>query len=461
MSAILLIAIPLFLAFVSMIYKKGAPILLILSALINSVLVFIVPLGTVVIGGYNQPLGISLFFDTYARLGLIFLNILFLIISFLNLKAFSKYAQVLMIGLVGLNGLLLTGDLFNLFVFLEITAISAYLITTSNKKPVSTFNYIVIGSIGSTFYLFGLAILYAMFGTLNMMDMIHKIDVENVAYTKLLLPFFLMFLGLGVDAKLLPLNAWVKGILKHSNTLSGPMIGSIYALGISLTMGRLITNLFQFEGRLLLVVVILLSLGILLGEIMAFQSSKIKEILLFSSIAQASIVMMLFTQGLVKWAIYLAIANAISKAFLFLTINHATHNQSDELDDVQGLFSQNKLIGVAFSISALSIIGLPVFVGFQIKVGYLSELIMKDLWLIVLVILASSVIEGIYMIRLLIKLWYPTENTKPYTFNPFYKAFGLGVAIIILVLGIYTKPLDHYDHSIDQVQEEIEVIYHG
>ena len=140
MNAILLVAIPLLAAFLSIIVKKYAPYILLVVGLFNVIILFFIPEGFVILGGFNQPLGINLLFDTYSKIALILINVLVVVISFLNIKDYSKFSSILLVALAGLNGLILTNDLFNLFVFLEISGIAAYLISTSNKKPVKTFH---------------------------------------------------------------------------------------------------------------------------------------------------------------------------------------------------------------------------------------------------------------------------------------------------------------------------------
>ncbi|PKK97057.1 MAG: hypothetical protein CVV58_03220 [Tenericutes bacterium HGW-Tenericutes-3] len=292
--------------------------------------------------------------------------------------------------------------------------------------------------------------------------MIHEIQSVTIPYTRLILPFFLMFMGLGIEAKLLPFNAWVKGILKHSNTLSGPMIASVYAAAISLMLGRLIHNLFMFEGKLLLVVTVLLALGVILGEAMAFSSKKAREILLFSSISQACIRVLLFVNGIIIWAVYLVIANALSKLVLYLIINRAVkETKSDDVDDLQGLFAKNILVGIAFTVAALSVMGLPLFAGFVIKLNYLTHLAVAGQLAIVLLILVASIVEGIYFVKLLIKLWYAGDQELSVRFDLPYKAVFAVVTLMIILFGLYSAPLDSLDNGIDTIQDEIGVIYNG
>jgi len=456
MSAILLVAVPLLAAFLSILGKKLAPYLLLVVGLFNIIILFFVPEGIVIIGGFEQPIGISLLLDTYSRLALLLINGLIVLISFMNLGKYKKYAGILLLAMAGLNGMLLTNDLFNLFVFLEISGIAAYLISSSNKRPVKTFHYLVLGVVGSSLFLFGVVILYSMYGTLNMVDMIQKINLVG-NYSELILPFTLMFIGLGVEAKLLPFNSWVKGVLGESNTLSGPMIGGVYAGAFGFVLGRYITNLFMFEGNLLLVVTVLLSLGILVGEAMAYSSSKAREILLFSSVAQASIVALLFVNGVILWAVYYIMAAAISKTILFFVINKATKEVgSDEIDQLQGLFVNNKVVGVAYTLITLSVMGLPLLVGFTIKINFLTQLAAGDqIWLIIVILLATLV-EGIYFVRMLIKLWYKGNNEINVSYcNPLKIIFVI-IALAFLTFGVYQTPLNNLDNSIDTVMEVVD-----
>ncbi|AIO18903.1 NADH-quinone oxidoreductase subunit N [Candidatus Izimaplasma bacterium HR1] len=444
MSVVLIISIPLLAAFVSILNKKIAPyLLLVVSFGILVLLGFdLIELGTVTIGGFAAPYGISLILDSYSFTGIYIVNILFFLVVAVTFRKYAKMASILLVALAGLNGLLLTGDLFNLFVFIEVSGIAAYLITTTNKKPVATFNYLVLGTVGSSLYLLGLIILYAMFGTLNMADLAVNITASSATATQVALPFLLMFIGLGVEAKLLPFNSWVKGILGSSNKLSGPMIASVYATTMALVFGRLLTNVFVISDQLMLIISVVLIFSILAGEAMAYASSKLREVLLFSSIAQAAIVIMLFVLGFTWFGLVLAILNGFSKLVLFLIVNTVTdQTETDEVNDLRGLFTENKLVGAAFSITVLSVLGLPLFIGFIVKMNILMTLVDNGNLLFVIAILASSVVEGVYFIKILIKLWFEKGEVKKVKFDNVTKYIVVVIALAIVVFGIYFEPL--------------------
>jgi len=438
MNIALLVAVPLGLAFASILHKKLAPVLLLIGSLFVLVGLSFTEYGETVIGGFDAPYGIHLLLDHYRLIGLYIVNILFFVVIIMNIKTYQKMATVLLVSLAGLNGLMMTGDLFNLFVFLEITGISAYIITSTNKHPLASFQYLVAGTLGSSLYLFGLILLYAMFGSLNLADLASQITLLEDK-TLVLLPFLLMFLGFGVEVKLLPLNSWVKGILSSANTLSGPMIASVYAAAMSLVFGRILHDLFIFEGRFQILVSVILLVSILAGEAMAYQTRKVKEILLYSSIAQAGLVVLLFVSGLATWALFLVMANAISKMILFMVIAEATKNQDDELDSLRGLFAKNKVIGLGFTIASLSVIGLPAFMGFVVKMHALEFLFAEQLYLSILAILLASVVEGIYFVRMLLELWAPSEYR--FTFPVKMQYILLVLALILVFFGLTIEPL--------------------
>lgn len=443
MSGLLLIVIPLLAAFLSILSKKLAPFILVVVSLLLVVLLFFVPEETIMIGGFTAPYGITLVVDTFSLYALFVINILFFIVAVLNFKDYQKLSTVLLVSLTGLNGLLLTGDLFNLFVFLEITGISAYLITSTNKKPVHTFHYLVAGTVGSSLYLLGLIILYSMFGTLNMSDMATQLVGVDKMYVAF--PFLLMFIGLGVEAKLLPFNAWVKGVLGNSNKLSGPMIAGVFASASLFVFGRLLTEVFVMSDQLMLIVSVILGFSILAGEAMAYSSTKVRQILLFSSIAQAGIAVLVFSYGFVGFGLLFVGLNGFSKIVLFLVVNHVTHQLgTDEVDDFKGIFNKNILVGIGFSVVVLSILGLPLFAGFYVKIGILKELFAAGNLVFPAIILISSVVEGVYFIRLLINLWYSKEDSKNVSFNDSLIYVVIVIAIVFVILGVYYTPFTNF-----------------
>ncbi|MBN2880347.1 MAG: NADH-ubiquinone oxidoreductase [Clostridia bacterium] len=414
---ILLIAVPLGAAFLSVLVKKlgkyflGAAIGFNLAASGILAYDYVSPV-IYEIGGFKPPYGISLVLDEYSLLGILLLNVVFALIAIMACKYIKKYEVVLSVALAALNGVILTGDLFNLFVFMEISAIAAYILTTMNKNIKYTFNYLVLGTLGSGLLLFGIAVIYNMFGSLNIMDIQNRMAIISYPVAgALVLPLALIFTGLSVEAKLLPFSGWARGVLKDSNSLVGTLIVSAFSAAVLLAFGRLIDSLFVMSDSLLIVFTVVTVGTLILAEIAAFSKKNLREILLFSSIAQSGLVVALFLQGLKSAALLVLINNVISKMILFtLAAKIGEDNGTDKLEDLKGVFLKNKVLGFGFTAAAMSLIGLPLFFGFIAKANVLVSLFeANNIWL-PMVILIVSVIEGAYVVRMLTTLWNTGEE---------------------------------------------------
>lgn len=441
MEPILLIAIPLGLAFLSILSKKLATILLAAAVVINVAVSLFVSKGTYAIGGFKPPFGISLVVDDYSLYGVIFLNVLFALVVLLMFNHAKEIHSILLVALAALNGLMLTGDLFNLFVFLEIASIAAFLIVATQKKWVEVFSYFVMATVGSSLYLLGIVILYAQYGSLNMVAVNEAMSGGVISA----IPIILIFVGLGVEVKLVPMNGWVKGVLKDSNPFVGPMIASVYAGVMLMVFGRIMADVLVLSDGLKLLFGIVAILTILAGEVGAFASKNIREILLYSSVAQSGIAVILFVNGLVAAAILVVLGNVIVKFIMFVIIGHMAESGTDEVSELKGIFITNPLNGIAFTISGLSLIGLPMFFGFSVKMNVLIGLFRGELWWVPIVILVASLIEGAYILRMLVALWNPGKEgqlakvelaaKRPYTIKQAVCITLVLLSFCLVVLG--------------------------
>jgi formate hydrogenlyase subunit 3/multisubunit Na+/H+ antiporter MnhD subunit len=434
---ILLIAIPLGLAFLSIILKKIKVPLLVLGLLFSSMLVFFIEKKSYIIGGFKPPFGINLVVDDYNLYFIIIVNVLFLVLVLANLSAVKPMATVLLVASAGLNGLLLTGDLFNLFVFIEIASIAAFILLTMDKQFLKVFHYIIIGTLASSLYLLGIVILYAQYGTLNMADMSGLIDGGSITPT---IAYLLIFAGLAVEVKLLPFNGWVKGVLETASAFTGPLIGSLYAGVMLVVFGRVFGGVLNLSGTMVTSLTIIGVITLLAGEFMAFQSKHLRQVWLNSSIAQSGLAVILFLQGLHHVAVLVIVANIISKFVLYLVSGKiAASIGHDKIADLKGIFMNKKALGIAFTITSLSLIGLPLFFGFFVKINILIALFQSsNMWIPALVLIAA-LIESAYVIRLLVTMWQVgEEGEKPETIEKptFSLKVGFVTCAISIILGL-------------------------
>lgn len=443
---VLLIVIPLLLSFISIMVKQQRKVILGISAVANVIILFFLEKGDYVLGGHMPPYGIVLSLDSFSYFSVIVLNVLFAVLILIQLEKVEALGSILMIALGSLNGLLLTADLFNLFVFLEISSIAAFIIVASNKQWKHVFNYIIVASVGSSLYLIGVILLYSQYGTLNMAKMSELMGTFGAPVTYI--PVLFIFAGLAVETKLLPFNGWVKGVLKYSDSLVGPMIGSLSAGVMLMVFGRIFTDIFVLNDSVTLLLSIVAVVTLLAGEFAAFSTTKLREVLLYSSVAQSGLAVVLFLNGYGTAAVLVVFANVIAKFILFLLAAHMATNAegNDDFEVLGGLFKINPLNGLGFSIAALSLASLPMFFGFFVKINVLYSLFVQQDYLLPAVILFASLIEGAYVIRMLVKLWNPgkegelsaTEHVTSlnYHIRPIVCYVALALSLTLIVLGL-------------------------
>jgi len=300
-NPVLLIVVPLALAFAvplfGLISKKIVKILPVVALLFNLIVsVMLLPKVMeqpihVFIGGFSPPFCINLVAGPIGILFSVLIALVGLLVSiyalgYIKEGAIEKYHTLYLLLITGATGAVLTGDIFNLFVFFEILCISSYSLVAylGNKAGIeSAVKYLLQGALGSSLILLGIGLLYAKYGTLNMADL--AVNIHSIKSFSNFLPFILLVTGFGVEAAIFPLNAWLPDA--HS---SAPSSISAILSGIAIEVGlyavvRVVFTIFGASSFL----VFLLFLGVLtllIGEMSAFSQNNIKRMFAYSSIGQ-------------------------------------------------------------------------------------------------------------------------------------------------------------------------------
>ncbi|HCP14793.1 MAG TPA: hypothetical protein DIT32_03310 [Peptococcaceae bacterium] len=204
----------------------------------------------------------------------------------------------------------------------------------------------------------------------------------------------------------MPFSGWVKGVLKNADEWIGPMIGAIYGGAMMIVMGRLFTDVFVVSPKVTLLLSILALVTLVGGEAAAYDSEKMREILLYSGVAQSGLEILLILNGYAALSFILILSNMMAKYVMFLLSGYIVNAAgTDVLGDLKGLFRSNPFLGFAFTAAGLSLAGLPLFVGFFIKLNILYNLMMSHSYWLPAIILITSLVEGIYMLRMILGLW--------------------------------------------------------
>lgn len=467
-NPILLIAVPLGFAFIIPIFgfiskriEKYIPTVVLLFNLVVSLSLIPKVLGNPIVvslGGFPPPFCINL---VAGPIGILLSAVIALAGFFVSIYALDyikegdteKYHILYLLLLTGATGVVLTGDIFNLFVFFEILCISSYaLVAYSGNKAgaEAAVKYLIQGAIGSSFLLIGIGLLYGSFGTLNMADIARNID--SISDISVFVPLVLIITGLGVEAAIFPLNAWLPDA--HS---SAPSSISAILSGIAIEIGiyavaRVLFTIFGVSlntaSNFLLFLVFLGLLTLLIGELSAFSQNNIKRMLAYSSIGQIGLI--LFALGIgtsygVTGGLFQIVSHGLGKTLLFLAVGYMIHRTgSMDISNLKGIGSKMPIISLCFTIGAFSLVGLPPFVGFPSKFLIVKAALFKGeilFTILIGIVLLATVIEGAYFFRVVQVLYFKGRKADPKREEaPVAALIPLFVLmVLIIVIGMYPR----------------------
>lgn len=323
----------------------------------------------------------------------------------------GPFYALFLLAMAGLMGITLTGDAFNVFVFLEISSLSTYALVAHGTKRgalLSAFRYLIMGTLGATFYLIGVGLLYIMTGTLNMADMAERIP--EVADTRAVrAAFVFIMVGLGLKLALFPLHRWLPGAYANAPSAVTVFIAATATKVAVYIMLRMVFSVFGVEFALSMpyqeFFIGLGAIGILFASIQAIGQTTAKRMLAYSSVAQIGYIALavgfVSIDGLAAGLVHI-VNHALIKGTLFMAVGAVVFRLgSNRIEDFAGLGREMPLTMLAFVFASLSMIGVPLTVGFISKWVLLQAAIAESHWLAVVVVLVGSLLALIYLGRII------------------------------------------------------------
>ena len=463
-SPVLLIAIPLLAAFLipllGMLWKELIRIIpgLVLAFMLilsTSLLMYVLSHGPIIetIAGWKAPWGIDLVFSPltgFLATLMTFLGFIIWLFSYrfkrnIEFEGSKKYFIFLMMLVAGAVGIVLTGDIFNQFVFIEITGISAYALTafySERNSAEAAFKYLMMGSLSASALLIAIAIVYSQLGTLNMADISANMYKMDPTYRVVAMIFFIV--GIGVEAEIFPLNGWAPDAYAEAPGPVGAAFAGIVVKAGIYAMVRMMFTLFHVSGPMQLLIVIGL-ITLIIAETSAMKQDRLKRMLAYSSIGQMGLVFIAFGLGTnagVFAALFLMLNHAIIKPLLFLSGSYLVFNSKDKyISQVSGLAKQMPITSFLFALGAFAIVGLPPFSGFWSKLSILTAAADANMLLIIALILIVSVVELVYYFRVVNRLYF-FKFDKEVSVTPHKPGINgliamMALGILILLIGIY------------------------
>jgi len=487
-SALFLIAIPLLGAFATLLLKKSNQILAIGITLFMAIFSASTLFGgqlpaNVVIGGWQPPFGIN-FVLTTMSVGFVFLVNLAGLLALVSIKEEKKvqFYSIYLVLVAATNGLILTGDLFNFFIFVELStfAIAGLIAYSGNRLSTGTaLKYLILSSTAGAFLLIGVGVIYKTLGTLNMAEAAAHMGSLNPAALSLVM--VLILAGIFVELEVFPFNIWVPNAYLSSKTSVTLMLHGMLGTAASYITARILITLFAVGGNGVLAdegirnMVILIAIAtMLISQISAYSEKKLKKVLAFSSMAQMGLILFAFMIGskeAIIGAFFIVIANYVSKLVLLaLAGEYSLVVGSDNWEDMKGLGRKYPLSAIAFTVAALTVMGMPLFAGFWGKLGILQGAMKGDGLLLVgaVAILIAAVVEGIYLLKIAHTLFLVREEGKDFVEEPRKRIVGIAITLagVAIVIGLYPGLLENMFNIasaeiLDSLPNYIKVVFPG
>ena len=316
-----------------------------------------------------------------------------------------------LLSLTGMLGIVTTGDAFNVFVFLEISSLSAYsLIALGRDRRAlwASFQYLIMGTIGATFILIGIGLMYQMTGTLNMADLATRLP--EVAETRTVTTAYVFFIvGVCLKLALFPRNLWLPNAYAHAPSIVTAFFAATSTKVAAYLLIRFTFSIFgvSFSFTTLPMEMVFLTLGLLgifVASTVAIYQDNIKHVFAYSSVAQIGYMIVGFSMstnaGLSAMLLHV-FNHALMKGALFLALGAVMLRVgSTQLKDFQGLGRQMPLTMAAIVVGGLSLIGVPLTVGFVSKWYLVVAALEKGWWPVAGLVLLASLLAVVYVWRI-------------------------------------------------------------
>ena len=423
------------------------------------------------LGGWAPPVGIELVVDHVSA----FVALVVTGVSLLVIVATRRWADreagdrlgpfygLVLLLLAGLAGMVVTGDLFNLFVFLEISSLAAYALVFmgGRRGMIAGFRYLVLGTVGGSFYLLGVGFLYFTTGTLNMAETKELLMADSSARSVQAGAVFI-FAGLGLKMALVPLHLWLPDAYTHAPSSVNSLIAPIMTKVGAYAMLRMFLSVFP-DGYLRDAVpvadalVVLGLVGIVYGAVAAMAQRDIRRMLAYSSVGQLALIAVAI--GLATPLGYLAallhiMNHAVMKATMFLTAASVRLSTGlTDVDDLAGMGRRMPLTMAAFTLGAIAMVGIPPTVGFFSKWYVVQAGVDRGQWWVAVVVLGSSLLSAVYLFRIIERAYLrpqvtaspagasrggrsgqPEPQPQERAWDAVLPALALGVAAVVLGL---------------------------
>ncbi len=414
----LFIAIPLAVAFLLPLVPRGRPVLS--DCLANATMAGLMILAFASVGeesvyhmgAWPTPIGIDLRLDPLASLLLMAVNLVGLAAAIYSVDYMRRYTDkpryysLFLFLVAGMNGVILAGDLFNLYVLMEIAAVASYALVAfgcEHEELEASFKYAVLGALASTFILIAVALVYGVTGTLNMAHIASRVSDSGLD-PSLLFAIALFLCGFGLKAALVPFHAWLPDAHPSAPAPVSAMLSGVLIKAIGIyVLARLIYNVFGADEGVLGLLRWLGVISMVVGGLLATGQWDMKRLFAYSSISQVGYIVLGLGLGTplgLVGALYHLVNHSLFKSLLFLNagaVEYATGSRN--LRQLGGLNRVIPITGVTSLLASMSIAGIPPLNGFWSKLIIILACVQSGFYGFAAAAVAMSIVTLAYQLK--------------------------------------------------------------
>jgi multicomponent Na+:H+ antiporter subunit D len=312
--------------------------------------------------------------------------------------------------LAGLLGIVASGDLFNIFVFLELSAIASYALVASAGGPalLAGFRYLVLGTVGGSFYLLGVGLLYAVTGTLNIADLTAR-AADLGGSPALLAGTTFVLVGLAIKAGLFPLHGWLPDAYTHAAPAVVNLVAPVGTKAALYLIARLLVQSRDLHApRLADVLLWAGAAAVVAGGVLALRQRDARRLLAYSSVSHVGYIALglgLGNAGAQVGAYLHMLAHALAKAALFVAVGAAA--AAGRGTGLGAIGRATPVTAASAVVAALSLVGVPPSAGFFSKWYLLRGAVEAGHYVAAVVVLAGGLLAAAYAYRLTERVWFP------------------------------------------------------
>jgi len=390
-------------------------------------------------GNWDPPWGIEYKVDALNVYVLLIVSSIGAIVTTYSRASVSKeieskqhylYWTAFLLCLAGLLGVTITGDAFNIFVFLEISSLATYILIALGKNRhalYAAFRYLILGTIGATFIVIGIGLLYLMTGTLNLFDLSARLGNMDLAQPQLAALAFLI-VGISLKLALFPLHLWLPNAYAFAPSAATSFLAATATKVAVYLLLRFSYDIFGkskiFSELPLGEILIVLSVAAMfIASTVAIYQQDIKRMFAYSSVAQIGYITLgasFASQTALTASIVHLFNHAITKGGLFLLLGIiAYHLGQPTILKLRGLSKSMPWTSAGIVLCGLSLIGVPGTAGFISKWLLIQAVLEQNMWWLAFMILLSSLLAIVYVWRLFETIYFrePKNEIETNTFD--------------------------------------------